>query len=132
DAELVLDALPGDAGVVGAAALRRHPQLLEYLLGVRVREVLAPVEAAGEIDQDLPVQTGLAGRLLGGVELDDAPLDVGGGALVLLMQRAGHDDVGVERGLGYEEVDDGVVLELVERLSGEGSVGQRDGRVEAD
>ena len=97
-----------------------------------VREVLAAAEPPGEVEEDLPVAAGLAGRVDGGVDLDDPPLAAGRGALVLLVQRAGQDDVGVVGGLGQEEVDDGVELEPVERLGGEVGVGRRHGRVEAD
>ncbi len=62
DAHLVLDALPGGPSVVGRAARRREAQLLEDLLGVRVREVLALAEPARDVEQDLPVATRLAGR----------------------------------------------------------------------
>src|SRR5690606_8944377 len=58
-AHLAFDALPGDAEVVGAPALRGDPQLLEDLLGVPVGEVVALAEAGGEVAQDLPVETGL-------------------------------------------------------------------------
>ena len=51
-----------------------------------------------------------------GVDLDDATFATGRGALVLLVQRAGQHDVGVVGRLGQEEVDDGVELQLVERL----------------
>jgi hypothetical protein len=59
----------------------------------------------------------------GRVDLDDAPFAARRGALVLLVQRARQHDVGVLSGLGQEEVDDRVELELVERLTGEVRVG---------
>ena len=74
----------------------------------------------------------LAGRVDGLVDLDDAPLAGRDRALVLLVQRPGQHDVGVVRRLGQEEVDDGVELELVERLGGERGVRRGDRRVEAD
>ena len=57
------------------------------------------------------------GRLDRLAVVDDAALDVGGRALVLLHERAGQDDVGVARRLGEEEVDDGEELELLQRLA---------------
>ena len=57
------------------------------------------------------------GGVDGGVDLDDPALAAGRGAFVLLVQRAGQHDVGVVGGLGQEEVDDRVELELVERLA---------------
>src|SRR5262249_42415099 len=89
-------------------------------------------EAPREIDDDLPVDARVAGRRLRGVQLDDAPLDTRRRSFVLLVQRTGQDDVGVERRLRQEEVDDRVELQLVERFGGERSVGKRYGRVEAD
>ena len=61
----------------------------------------------------------LPGGVDRGVDLDDPPLDRWSSALVLLVERAGQHDVGVDGGLGQEEVDDGVELEPVERLRGE-------------
>lgn len=80
---------------------------------------MAATETVGEIDEDLPVASGLARRFDGGVDLDDPPLARGGGAFVLLVERAGQDDVGVMAGLGDEEVDHAVELEPIECLAGE-------------
>ncbi len=80
----------------------------------------------------LPVHPRLAGRVDSLVDLHDAAFAGGGRAFVLLVQRARKHDVGMVGGLGQEEVDHGVELELVERLGGEPGVGCRHGGVEAD
>ncbi len=116
-AQLALDAFPRDPVVVGAATLGRDAQLLEDLLGGGVREVPALAEPGGDVAEDVPVEPRIAWRLLRRVELDHAALDARRRAFVLLVQRPGQDEVGVERGLGQEEVDDGVELELVQRFA---------------
>src|SRR5262249_4210664 len=96
------------------------------------REVALLAEPARNLDKDLPVAAGVSRWSHGGVDLDDAPLDSGAGALVLLVQRSSQDDVGVLRALGEEEVDDRVGLEPIEGRAGEVRVRQRPRRVEAD
>ncbi|MEI2654132.1 MAG: hypothetical protein V9G12_18645 [Microthrixaceae bacterium] len=59
-AVLGFDALPGGARVVGGATRGRPAELVEDLVGVLVLEVLALAEPLGDLQQDLPVQAGLA------------------------------------------------------------------------
>ena len=100
DAHVLLDLLVGDARVVGGATLGGHPQLVEDVLGAReVVEVLAPAQAVGDLHHDLPVGPGISGAVHGLVDLDDAALGAGGGALVLLVQGRGEHDVRVLGGL---------------------------------
>ena len=58
-------------------------------------------------------------------DADDAALGAGHRALVLLVQRAGQDEIGVARRLGEEEVDGDEEVEALERRAREGGVGQR-------
>src|SRR5690606_16179793 len=74
--EVLLDALPGHAGVVHDAALRGHAQLLEHLAGVGERHALLAPERPGDVLDDPPVLPRLAGRVDGPVDLDDAALDL--------------------------------------------------------
>ena len=67
--------------------------------------MLAGAEAAREVADDLPVAARLARRRDGVADADDAALGARDRAFVLLVQRAGQDDVGVLRRLGEEEVD---------------------------
>ena len=66
------------------------------------------------------------------VDLDDPSLDLRDRPLVLLLQAAGQDDVGVAGGVVQEEVDRDEELQLLERARDELVVGQRDLGVEAD
>ena len=116
---LGLDPFPRRAPVVGGAAGGGEAELFEDLARVGVREVVAAAESVGEVDEDLPVASSLAGRLDRGVDLDDPPLARGGGAFVLFVERAGQDDVGVMARFGDEEVDHAVELEPIECLTGE-------------
>ena len=93
--------------------------------------VAAP-EAAGEVAVDLPVEARVAGWIDRGVDLHDAAFGRADDALVLFLERAGQHDIGVEGGLGQEEVDDAEELEPVERLGGEAGLGERHDGVEAD
>ncbi len=85
--------------------------------GTREREPVRPAERLREILDDRQSCARLAGRLDGLVDLDDAAFDLGHRALVLLLQAAGQDDVGVARGVVQEEVDGDVELELLERAA---------------
>src|SRR5262245_44989822 len=95
DALLVLDALPAHSVVVGRAAMGGDAHLVEHLARGRELEVLPPAEAVGDVEQDLPVPAGLAGRIDCGVDLDGASFGAGRGALVLFVQRARENDVRV-------------------------------------
>ena len=120
-AHLVLDALPGGAGVVGGAAGADARQSSSKIsLGVRRRGSTRPCRGARRCRAGSPSRRRASP---GGVTA----------ALILMMRPSplvevpsssscsepGQHDVGVLGGLGQEEVDDGVELELVERLAGE-------------
>src|SRR5262245_53504474 len=86
DAELPIDALPGDAGVIGHAALRRDAELFEDVARRLVGELVACAEPRREVADDPPVLA-RAGRRLDDLPMvNDASLDVGRGALVFLHQ----------------------------------------------
>src|SRR5581483_12442464 len=104
DAALSVDLLPGDAVVVGHAALRGDAQLLPDVAARAVREELATAEAPGQLDDDVDVPTCLAGRVGRPVDLDHPPFEVRGRPLILAPDRAGQHDVGQFRRLGHEEV----------------------------
>ncbi len=132
-AHVLLDLLVGDAGVVGGAALGGHSQLVEDVLGAgEVVEVLPAPQALGELHHDLPVGLGVAWAVHGLVDLDDAALGAGGGALVLLVQGRRQHDVRMLGALAEEEVQADEELQLAEGLSGELRVRQGDQRVEAE
>src|SRR5262249_9337305 len=131
DAALALDALPGDAGVVGDAAGRRPPDLVEDLARSRELEAVRPSERAGDVLDDAPVLTRIPRARDRPVDLDDAPLRGGDRPLVLLLLRPGQHDVRVARGVVQEEVDRDVELETLELGAHEVAVGERHQRVEA-
>src|SRR5262249_12088602 len=132
DAALALDALAGDPGLVGDAAGRRPPELVEDLARSRELEAVRPAERAGDVLDDAPVLPRVARARDRPVDLDDAPLGGGDRALVLLLLRPGEHDVRIARGVVQEEVDGDVELETLELVAHEGAVPQRDERVEAN
>src|SRR5690606_37897694 len=75
DAVLDLDALPCHAVVVGGPTVGRDLHLVEDLPGGVEVEVAAPAETVRDVDDDLPIAAGVAGRVDRGVDLDGAPLD---------------------------------------------------------
>src|SRR5207302_5306518 len=104
-AHVTIEALVRDAAVVGDAAAREPPQLVEDV-GRRMEvEALTLAEPACQLADDLPVAPRLARRLDGLPDADDAALDARHRAVVLLVQRAGEHEVGVTRRLRQEEVD---------------------------
>ena len=116
DADLLLDLLVGDAGVVGDAALadatRSSSKISRGLSNVKPCARPSARAMSWMMRQSC---ARLAGTVDGLVDLDDAPFDLRDVALVLLLQAAGQDDVGVARGVVQEEVDGDEELELVER-----------------
>src|SRR5262249_42491823 len=60
DAVLPLDALPGDAGIVGDAARGRQPQLVEDLARPGELEAVLPSERSGDVLDDAPVLARIA------------------------------------------------------------------------
>ncbi len=117
-AHLVLDALPGGAACSRRCRRRWRGSSSSKICSVFVYGKYSPLPSRSAMSSRISQSRRASpGGVDGGVDLDDAALAAGRGALVLLVQRAGQHDVGVLGGLGQEEVDDGVELELVERLA---------------
>ena len=131
-AEFVLDPLPGDPVVVGGAALRGDPQLLEDVARAPwILEVLPLAEPLREIADDQRVGPRLSRGIHRLVDLLHTPLGAADHPLVLLLQAAGEDEIRVMRGFGEEEVDHPEELELRQRFAREVGVRERHQRVEA-
>ena len=106
DAHLALDALVGDAGVVGGAAGAGAAELVEDGLGVAEIELVRASQAARQLEEDRGVGARPGGRRHRGAEAHHARLGGRRRALLLLVQRAGQHHVRVPRRLAHEEVDD--------------------------
>jgi hypothetical protein len=91
--------------VVGGAAGGREAELFEDLV-VSVREVLALPSRSAMSTRICQSSRASPGGVTAALILMIRPSPAGGGALVLLVERAGQHDVGVMAGLGEEEVDD--------------------------
>ena len=81
-------------------------------------------EAAGELEQDFGIGARFSWRRHGLPDSRDAPLGGGHGAFLLLMQRAGENDIRVVRGFVEEKIDRAVEFELLQRLADHVVVGQ--------
>ena len=97
-----------------------------------VRKVVLAAQPAGEIDEDLPVHSRIAGRRDGLLQSDAAAFTCGDGALVFFLQRSGQNDVRVSRGFGKKEIDATQKLQLLESRPRAVGVRNRDERIEAD
>ena len=132
DAEIILYAFIRHAGVIGHAALRVGPKLLENRLRTVEREPLFAAERLGDVLDDLPVRSRLAWALDGLLDSDDSAFGLRHRAFVLFLQRARQDNVGEAGCLAHEEVDDGEEFQLFERSTDEVVIRKGNDGVEAN
>src|SRR5688572_1935869 len=93
DAEVARDFLVGHARVVGHAALARNSQLFEDRAWSLEGEAVRPPQRSGDVLEDPPVFARIPGAGHCLVDLDDAALDLGDRAFVLLLEAARQDDI---------------------------------------
>ena len=125
DAHLLVDLLPGNPEIVGHTAFRGNAQLVEDLLRRAVHKLVGGTEPRGEVADDPPILPGARRRIDCLLMVDDAALDVGGGAFVLFHQGARQNHICMLCRFGKEEVAGGEELQLLERFANEGLIGQR-------
>src|SRR5262249_30718341 len=99
---------------------------------IRESEASRATQRPRNVLDDAPVLPGVAGRINALIDLDDAPLDLRDGALVLFVERSRQYDLGMAGRLAEKEVDGDVKVQLVEHAADELIVRQRDLGVEAD
>src|SRR5581483_12080241 len=104
DAELLLDAFVGDAGIIGDPARRGAPQFREDFTRIGERESSLASQRRRDVLHDAPVLTGIAGRIHALVDLDNPAFNLCDGALVLLVQRSRQHDLGMMGGFAEEEI----------------------------
>src|SRR5690606_18946617 len=122
----------GEGRAVVRPPVRGHPLPFPDLFGAVEGEAALASEGLCDVLDDLPVASSLAGALDGPVDLDDTAFELGDGAFVLFLERAGQDDVGVPCGFAQEKVDRDVKLELFEHSPDVVVIRQRNEGIKAD
>src|SRR5262249_24752106 len=117
DAELLVEPLVCDAGVIRDPAPRRFAQLVEDLARTSVRKKPLLAEMLREVTDDAAVDPRVTGRRDGLLNVNHAAFCTADNALFLFLQTSREDDIRVLRGLGHEEIDDAEKLQLLERFT---------------
>ena len=94
--------------------------------------MLSGPEAAGDFEQDFGIGARFSWRRHGLPDSRNPALRRGHGAFLLLMQRAGKNDIRVVRGFVEEKIDRAVEFQLLQRLADHVVVGQGDDWIEAN